>query len=94
MMMLRNCSGSENRLCVTTFAVNSVSRAIGCSPRPPPAVWLFCSVMALSTCEGESPNPASFDGSSQIRIAYCDPKSWTSPTPLTRRSSVTTLLAA
>jgi hypothetical protein len=93
-MMLRNCSGVLNRLCVRIAALSSAPSARGRSPSDPPLDWLFCSWTAASASDADRLYAASLAGSSQIRIAYSDEKERTSPTPGMRRSSSTTRATA
>ena len=69
MMIWRNCSGVAKRFWVMICAVNSAVRVNGCAPIEPPATWLFCSCTAASASEADRLYPASFCGSSQMRMA-------------------------
>ncbi len=58
----------------------------GRPPSWPEEICTFCAWMALFTSTGVSAKLFSLAGSSQMRMAYCEPNTWKSPTPLVRDS--------
>ena len=56
----------------------------GVPPSWPAEICAFCAVIAEAMSLGVSLNLSSRFGSSQTRIAYCEPNTCTVPTPLTR----------
>ena len=93
-MISRNSAAVEKLPWVTIWALNSDPGAIGWAPSAPVAVWLFCSCTALNTSAAARPKPANLSRSSQMRMACEEPNSRTSPTPVTRRNSLTMLFDA
>jgi hypothetical protein len=65
-------------------AVRRCPSTAGRPPSCPAETCAFWACSALETSIGVSRYLASRDGSSQIRMAYCEPKVVTSPTPDTR----------
>ena len=48
----------------------------GLTPDDVAATWTFCASRAAATSSGVSPKLVSLAGSSQIRMAYCEPNNW------------------
>ncbi len=77
----RNCSGVCSRVCALMVAVRRCPSTAGRPPSWPAEICAFCAWTALETSSGVSRYFVSWWGLSQIRIAYCEPKVTTSPTP-------------
>ena len=56
----------------------------GSMPNCPTGTSVFCASMALITEAEETEKSLSLFGSSQMRMAYCEPNKSASPTPLMR----------
>ena len=84
--MRSNSSGVCSRLCAVIAAVKPCPGTAGVPPSCPAETCAFCACSATRTSAGVRRYLVSFDGSSQMRIAYCPPKICTSPTPVTRDS--------
>ncbi len=56
----------------------------GSAPIWPAETWVFCAWTAVMTSAGVSWYEASLSASSQMRMAYCEPKIRVSPTPSMR----------
>ena len=67
-----------------TVALSIWPRAAGNPPIWPAATWVFCAWIAAITSLGISLKLRQLGGSSQMRIAYCEPNTLTSPTPGSR----------
>ena len=80
-MILRNWSGLVSRDRSVTIAESIWLSGPGCAPSWPAAIWVFCAWSAVTTSPGVRVKLASLNGSSQIRMAYCAPKTVKSPTP-------------
>ncbi len=72
-----------------TVAFSICPSGAGSAPKAPAETWAFCAWMAPTTSAGASSKAASLAGSSQTRMAYFEPKTWTSPTPWMRLNSST-----
>ncbi len=82
--MARNCSGVWRRVWAVMVAVSRCPSTAGSPPSWPADTWAFWACSAFETSIGVIRYLASRAGSSQIRMAYCEPKVVTSPTPDTR----------
>ena len=65
-------------------ALSCCPRGAGVPPNWPAETWAFCAWSAAMTSAGVSLNSFIRSASSQMRIAFCEPKISTSPTPSTR----------
>ncbi len=93
-MMLRNCWAFWSRDCAVTVASSIWFAGCGIPPISPAATSIFWFWIAVTTSAGLSWKLCSLPGSSQIRIAYFEPNTLTSPTPGTRDSSSWILVAS
>ncbi|MNT34069.1 hypothetical protein D3C72_1700260 [compost metagenome] len=91
--MAPNCSTVCKRLCAETVAFSCWPLTDGVPPSSPADTSAFCACTAVITSAGVRLKLCSLAGSSQIRMAYCEPNRVTSPTPATRLSGSTTLAA-
>ena len=79
-----NCSAVCSRDCTDTVALSSCVAGAGRLPSWPADTWAFCACTAKVTSAMVSWKLLSFIGSTQMRIAYCEPNTWKLPTPLMR----------
>ena len=82
--MSRNSSAVWRRVWAVMVAVSRCPSTAGRPPSCPAEICAFCACTAVETSSGVSLKLVSLSGLSQIRIAYCEPKAFTSPTPETR----------
>ena len=82
--MARNSSGVWRRVWAVMVAVSRWPSTAGSPPSWPAEICAFCAMTAPWTSSGVIRYCVSRSGLSQIRIAYCEPNAFTSPTPGTR----------
>ncbi len=82
--MLPNSVGVRSSVASVIVAVRRCVGGAGVPPSWPPATWTFWLVIAVVTSTGVNAKLFSLSVSSQMRIAYCVPKTLKLPTPLTR----------
>ena len=82
--MAPNCSGVRSSVDSVIAAVSCWFCTAGVPPSWPPEICTFCACSAAVTSSGARAKLLSLFGSSQMRIAYCEPKMLRLPTPLTR----------
>ncbi len=88
-MMFANSSALTRRPRTRSEYWKLWPRVAGGWPTCPAGTWTFCSRIAAATSLAEMPSDAMRSGRSQMRMPKSEPKTLTSPTPLTRFSSST-----
>ncbi len=80
----RNWSGVRMRDWTLTMTFSRWPWTVGRPPSWPAATWAFWATIAFATSVTVICRFAILSGSSQIRMAYCEPNNWVSPTPVIR----------
>ncbi|MNV49032.1 hypothetical protein D3C71_1409700 [compost metagenome] len=91
--MPANSSAVFMRVCAVMVALSCWLAVDGSPPSCPAETCAFCAWMAFFTSSGVRLKLLSLLGSSQMRMAYCEPNSMVSPTPSTRLMGSCTLAA-